>query len=199
MARTTNTKTVNAVVKTATLKEGTVEEKDTKDLENVNTKETVQPKQMTRKFEADELIEVQSVTQGELLLPGKKSGILYRWSNYGDITEVEYQDLYTLKSSRSDYIYKPMFQILNDELLEDGRWKDVKKLYEQMISAGDIYEIMKLPNAQFKQVLMTAPKGIQDAIKIEVASRIENDTMDSISKIKTVDEICGTDLFSILK
>lgn len=199
MARTTNTKTVNAVVKTATLKEGTVEEKDTKDLENVNTKETVQPIQMTRKFEADELIEVQSVTQGELLLPGKKSGILYRWSNYGDITEVEYQDLYTLKSSRSDYIYKPMFQILNDELLEDGRWKDVKKLYEQMISAGDIYEIMKLPNAQFKQVLMTAPKGIQDAIKIEVASRIENDTMDSISKIKTVDEICGTDLFSILK
>lgn len=199
MARTTNTKTVNAVVKTATLKEGTVEEKDTKDLENVNTKETVQPKQTIRKFEADELIEVQSVTQGELLLPGKKSGILYRWSNYGDITEVEYQDLYTLKSSRSDYIYKPMFQILNDELLEDGRWKDVKKLYEQMISAGDIYEIMKLPNAQFKQVLMTAPKGIQDAIKIEVASRIENDTMDSISKIKTVDEICGTDLFSILK
>ena len=199
MARTTNTKTVNAVVKTATLKEGTVEEKDTKDLENINTKETVQPKQTIRKFEADELIEVQSVTQGELLLPGKKSGILYRWSNYGDITEVEYQDLYTLKSSRSDYIYKPMFQILNDELLEDGRWKDVKKLYEQMISAGDIYEIMKLPNAQFKQVLMTAPKGIQDAIKIEVASRIENDTMDSISKIKTVDEICGTDLFSILK
>lgn len=199
MARTTNTKTVNAVVKTTTLKEGTVEEKDTKDLENVNTKETVQPKQTIRKFEADELIEVQSVTQGELLLPGKKSGILYRWSNYGDITEVEYQDLYTLKSSRSDYIYKPMFQILNDELLEDGRWKDVKKLYEQMISAGDIYEIMKLPNAQFKQVLMTAPKGIQDAIKIEVASRIENDTMDSISKIKTVDEICGTDLFSILK
>ncbi len=199
MARTTNTKTVNAVVKTATLKKDTVEEKDTKDTENVNTKETVQPKQIARKFEADELIEVQSVTQGELLLPGKKSGILYRWSNYGDITEVEYQDLYTLKSSRSDYIYKPMFQILNDELLEDGRWKDVKKLYERMISAGDIYEIMKLPNAQFKQVLMTAPKGIQDAIKIEVASRIENDTMDSISKIKTVDEICGTDLFSILK
>ena len=199
MARTTNTKTVNAVVKTATLKKDTVEEKDTKDTENVNTKETVQPKQTVKKFEADELIEVQSVTQGELLLPGKKSGILYRWSNYGDITEVEYQDLYTLKSSRSDYIYKPMFQILNDELLEDGRWKDVKKLYERMISAGDIYEIMKLPNAQFKQVLMTAPKGIQDAIKIEVASRIENDTMDSISKIKTVDEICGTDLFSILK
>lgn len=199
MARTTNTKTVNAVVKTATLKKDTVEEKDTKDTENVNTKETVQPKQTVKKFEADELVEVQSVTQGELLLPGKKSGILYRWSNYGDITEVEYQDLYTLKSSRSDYIYKPMFQILNDELLEDGRWKDVKELYERMVSAGDIYEIMKLPNAQFKQVLMTAPKGIQDAIKIEVASRIENDTMDSISKIKTVDEICGTDLFSILK
>lgn len=198
MARTTNTKTANAVVKTATLKKEAVEKEEIV-LENADTKENVQPKQTSRKFEADELIEVQSVTQGELLLPGKKSGILYRWSNYGDITEVEYQDLYTLKSSRSDYIYKPMFQILNDELLEDGRWKDIKELYEKMVSAGDIYEIMKLPNAQFKQVLMTAPKGIQDAIKIEVASRIENDTMDSISKIKTVDEICGTDLFSILK
>lgn len=196
MARTT-TKTATSGIKTAPVKEEAVEKETV--LETTIKGNIVEPKKAVKKFEATELVEVQSVTQGELLLPGKKSDILYRWGNYGDITEVEYQDLYTLKSSHSDYIYKPMFQILNEELLEDARWKDVKELYKKMISSGDIYEIMKLPNAQFKQTLMNAPKGLQDAIKIEVASRIENDTMDSISKIKTVDEICGTDLFSILK
>ena len=58
-----------------------------------------------RTFKANDLIPVRSITQGELLLPGKKSGILYTWAAYGDITEVEYQDLYTLKASRSGYIY----------------------------------------------------------------------------------------------
>lgn len=170
-------------------------------------KEPVQPKNATakapekeiRKYEATDLIEVQSVTQGELLLPGKKSGILYRWSAYGDITEVEYQDLYTLKSSRSEYVYKPLFVILDEELLADARWKEIKAIYDSMYSAGDIYEILKLSAAQFKQTLMSLPKGLQDAVKIEVSTRLDSGTFDSISKIKAVDEICGTDLFAMMK
>lgn len=174
---------------------------------NSEANESVQPKtpvvksseKTPRKYEATDLIEVQSVTQGELLLPGKKSGILYRWSAYGDITEVEYQDLYTLKASRSEYILKPLFVILDEELLADARWKDVKEIYENMYSAGDIYEIIKLPPAQFKQRLMSLPKGLQDAVKIEVSTQIDNGMFDSISKIKAVDEICGTDLFLLMK
>ena len=53
-----------------------------------------------RKFAMDDPILCKSVTFGELLLPGKKSQLLYTWANYGDTTEVEFQDLQALRSTR---------------------------------------------------------------------------------------------------
>ena len=81
----------------------------TSNVKEVEIKETETPvthKKQSKKYEAHDLILVRSITQGTLLFPGKKSGILYRWESYGDLTEVEYQDLYTLKASRSGYLYK---------------------------------------------------------------------------------------------
>lgn len=164
----------------------------TKPTAEVVTKKTV------RKYEANDLIPVRSVTQGELLLPGKKSQILYRWSAYGDVTEVEYQDLYSLKSSRSQYVYGPLFVIEDEELLEDSRWKDIKAIYEQMYSNEDLGAVLRLPIAKFKAALKNAPAGFLNAIKIEVATRIENGTFDSLNKIKAIDEICGTDFITLI-
>ena len=157
------------------------------------TKETA-PVKTTKKFEQNELIECRSLVQGTLFMPGKQSDILYRWDGYGDVREVEYSDLYSLKSSRSPYIYDPCFQIENDELLEDPRWKDVKDLYDNLYDASDINQFLALSPAQFKKALSEVPKGLKTAIKIEVATRLDNGTFDSIQKVRAVDEICGTEL-----
>ena len=140
------------------------------------TKETA-PVKTTKKFEQNELIECRSLVQGTLFMPGKQSDILYRWDGYGDIREVEYRDLYSLKSSRSPYIYDPCFQIENN-------------LYD----ASDINQFLALSPAQFKKALAEVPKGLKTAIKIEVATRLDNGTFDSIQKVRAVDEICGTEL-----
>ncbi len=162
------------------------------------TTEKAVEKTTVRKFKSDDLICVRSVTQGELILPGKKTGILYRWSAFGDVTEVEYQDLYSLKSSRSSYIYSPMFVIEDEELLADPRWKDIVAIYEQMYDAQNFNEILKLPTQKFRTVLKQLPEGYKNALKIEIATRLDKGTFDSISKIKAVDEICGTDFMSLL-
>lgn len=166
--------------------------------EPVATVEKIEPKKIAKKFEANDMIQVRSITQGELLLPGKKSGLLYRWSAYGDITEVEYQDLYALKSSRSQYIYSPLFIIEDEDLLEDVRWKDVKALYESMYENEDLDAILRLSLASFKKTLKSLPTGMQNAVKIEIATRIDNGTFDSIQKIKAVDEIFGTDFITLI-
>lgn len=160
--------------------------------------EVTETKKTARKYEANDLIAVRSVTQGELLLPGKKSKILYHWSAFGDITEIEYQDLYSLKSSRSQYVYGPLFIIEDEELLSDPRWKDVKAVYDKMCNNEDIGAILRLPIAKFKSALKQAPSGFLNAIKIEIATRIEAGTFDSIQKIKAVDAICGTDFISMV-
>lgn len=158
------------------------------------TTETTKEAKPIKKYEQNDLIECRSLVQGTLLLPGKQSDILYRWDGYGDIREVEYRDLYSLKSSRSPYIYEPCFQIEDEELLEDPRWADVKALYDTLYNSEDISEILSLSPTQFKKVLSQVPKGLKNAIKIEVATRLENGTFDSIQKLRIVDEICGTEL-----
>lgn len=176
--------TVKTVNKTTTKAKPVTEEKTV----------TATPK----KFEPDELITVRSVTPGELIMPGKKSGIVYRWYAYGDTCEVEYQDLYTLKSSKSGYIYNPYFVIENEELLADPRWADVKELYER-VSTEDIDEILKMRPSEFEIALAKMPKGFQNAVKIEVATRIDAGTFDSISMIKAIDRVCGSDLLCTIR
>ena len=173
----------------------------TKKVSEVKTTNSTQDvkKVTNRKFAADDLIPVRSVTQGELLLPGKKTGIVYRWAAFGDVTAIEYQDLYSLKASRSAYVYSPLFVVEDEELLADPKWKDVVALYDSMYDTEDIEQILKLPVGKFKAVLKQVPKGFLNSIKVEVSTRIEAGTFDSINKIKAVDEICGTDFMCLIK
>lgn len=144
-----------------------------------------------KKFAQDEPILCKSVTYGELILPGKKSQLLYTWANYGDYTEVEYQDLQALRSMRSDYLRKPYFIIENEELL--AQWADVRSAYEAAMRL-DIENLFTLPITQFRARLSEAPAGARDAIRDAANSMILSGELDSIKKINAIDEIFGTEL-----
>ena len=154
-----------------------------------------EPKQTAktaRKFAPDDRITCRSVTFGELLLTGVKSKLLYTWANYGDTTEVEFQDLQAMKSMRSSYLYRPRFIIEDEELVE--QWgKDFGDMYKN-IEDTDVENLFKLPLAQFKSKLKRAPKGVQQAVKNIAGEKILNGSLDSIAKIKAIDECLGTDL-----
>ena len=154
-------------------------------------------KKVVRKFEPDDLIVCRSITFGELLLTGKKSKLLYSWANYGDTTEVEYQDLQALKSTRSSYLFKPRFIIEDEELVE--QWgKDFGDIYKN-IEDIDAEDLLKLPVAQLKSKLKKASKGVQLAVKNIAGDKILNGSLDSLAKIKAIDEILGTDLKLYIK
>lgn len=154
-------------------------------------------KKTARKFAPDDLIVCRSITFGELLLTGKKSKLLYSWANYGDTTEVEYQDLQALKSTRSSYLFKPRFIIEDEELVE--QWgKDFGDIYKN-IEDIDAEDLLKLPVAQLRSKLKKASKGVQLAVKNIAGDKILNGSLDSLAKIKAIDEILGTDLKLYIK
>lgn len=168
-----------------------VSEEVTVATESKATKKTV------RKFAPDDLIVCRSITFGELLLTGKKSKLLYSWANYGDTTEVEYQDLQALKSTRSSYLFKPRFIIEDEELVE--QWgKDFGDIYKN-IEDIDAEDLLKLPVAQLRSKLKKASKGVQLAVKNIAGDKILNGSLDSLAKIKAIDEILGTDLKLYIK
>ena len=166
------------------LEKGTVEGKA--------TEKEAPKKKAVRKFAPDELIPCRSITYGELLLTGTKSKLLYSWSNYNDVTEVEFQDLQALKSKKSSYIFRPRFIIEDEELVE--QWgKDLNSMYEGIVEI-DAEEMLKLPVNRLKAQLRKAPKGVQQAVKNLAGEQIMNGSLDSLAKIKAIDELLGTDL-----
>ena len=166
---------------------------NTKSKKNDVVEETVNEfqKNEPRKFAQDDMILCKSVTYGELLLPGKKSKLLYIWSNYGDTTEVEFQDLQALRSTRSAYLMNPYFVIEDEELLE--QWPELKNLYDK-VAALDVDDLFNLPINQFKKRLREIPVGFKDSIKNIAGEKIRNGSLDSIAKINALDEILGTEL-----
>ena len=160
-------------------------------VENEDIIETKPAKKAPRKFAQDDLIMCRSVTYGELLLPGKKSKLLYTFANYGDRTEIEFQDLQALRSTRSKYLNAPLFVIEDEDLI--AQWPEFKTLYEK-VATLDVDKLFALPKNQFEKQLRNLPVGFKDAIKNIASAKIMDGSLDSLSKINAIDEILGTDL-----
>lgn len=164
----------------------------------INTEEVVETEvkkpatKTPRKYAPDEQIICRSITYGELLITGPKSKLLYSWSNYGDTTPVEYQDLQALRSVRSTHLLKPRIVVEDEELI--AQWgKDFKDLYSKVIDV-DVEKLLDLPLGKFKTALKNAPKGVQQAVKNIAGEKIMDGSLDSLAKIKAIDEILNTDL-----
>lgn len=168
------------------------------DTENVNNAKSDESKAKTpRKYAPNDMIPCRSITFGELLLTGTKSRLLYSWANYGDVTEVEFQDLQALKSTRSSYLFKPRFVVEDEELAEQWK-KDLGAMYKEIVDV-DVEDLFKLSPSQFESKLKKAPKGVQQAVKNIAGEKILNGSLDSLKKIQAIDRILGTDLKLYIK
>jgi hypothetical protein len=161
------------------------------------TKKEKTVQKSVRKYAPTDRIPCRSLTYGELLLTGPKTRLLHTWANYGDVTEMEFQDLQALKSTRSSYLFKPRFIIEDEELIE--QWSgDFKKMYDEIVEM-DVEALFRLPIGQLKSKLKKAPAGVQLAVKNMAGEKIMNGTLDSLAKIKAIDEVLDTQLMLYVK
>ena len=156
---------------------------------NITPKKAPQTK---KQYGAEEGIPCRSVTYGKLICVGPKSKLNYEWENYGDITEVEYQDLRALQSAHSGFLIKPLFVIEDEELV--NQWSNSLKTVYDRVASLDVDSLFKMTPSQFKKHLESFPASYRQTI-VEVANKmILTGELDSLAKIKAIDEVCGTDL-----
>ena len=203
MATTTTRKKTTTAAKTVKTEPAKVEKKveEVKKVEEstpvVKEEPKVEIKKEPRQFNQNDLILCRSVTAGWLGVSGK-SGQYYVFENFGDECEIEYQDLFALKSRHSNYIYAPHFIIEDEELLENPRWADVSKFYDDEVFNEDVDEVLNLPQNVFEDALRKLPRGLAKTLQVKVAEKIEDGTFDSLKKIKMIDDVFGTDFRSII-
>lgn len=155
------------------------------------------PKKTVRKFEPTETIPCRSICYGELVLEGYKSKILYTWANCGDYADVEYQDLQALQSRKSAFLTKPLFIIEDEDLVE--QWGHMLKPIYDKIEEADLEQLLKLTPSQLKKKLKVLPEGFKESVKTMAAAKIISGELDSLNRIKAIDEVLGTELMSMIQ
>lgn len=166
---------------------------------SAKTTKSVTEEPETKTFAPDAGVECVSVTSGELIIIGKKTNNVYRWTNYGDTTTVEFQDLRVeARNAKSRPLYDPLIMIEDEDVLALPEFEAVADSYKNAISIEEIDQFFDLPLQQFAMKLRTLPKGIKNTIKSIARDKLDAGELDSIQKIKVIDEILGTELYNLL-
>ena len=158
--------------------------------EEVTVKET--PKAEKRVFDPNEGILCRSVTHGRLFVDGIKTGMKYSFFDYDDESDIEYRDLVALVRARDKAIYNPRIIVMDEDFINE--YPTLKKFYDEHFSTKNIKEILNMPDRQMIEEIKQLPKGAVDSLKSIAVNKIASGEIDSIRKIKALDEAFGTDL-----
>ena len=158
--------------------------------EEVTVKET--PKPEKRVFDPNEGIPCRSVTHGRLFVDGIKTGMKYSFFDYDDESDIEYRDLVALVRSRDKAIYNPRIIVMDEDFIAE--YPTLKKFYDEHFSTKNIKDILNLPEYQMREAISQLPKGAIESLKSIAANQVASGEIDSIRKIKALDEAFGTDL-----
>lgn len=145
-----------------------------------------------KEFEQTDRILCYSVTQGGLYVEGPKTKQPYSFSDYGDETEIEYRDLVGLINARSAYVFHPYFIISDKDFVAE--FPHLEKFYNDSYEVRDLAEILELPNDQMEEKLKRLPSGAAENLKVIASSQVADGRLDSIRKIKILNEFFGIDL-----
>lgn len=149
-------------------------------------------KKEKKKFQQTDLIMCKSVVVGGLFLEGSKTKQIYQWNDYGDESEVEYRDLVAEVRSRSAYVFNPWFIVEDEDFIEE--FPQLKQFYTQYLSVRDLKEILELPVSQMAKKISELPSGAKESLKTIAASMVSSGAIDSVAKIKKLDELFETDM-----
>ena len=146
----------------------------------------------TKSFKDSDLIPCVSVTSGKLVAVGQRSNNKYTWNGMGEVEQLEYRDLVSMVHAHSPLVFKPRFIIQNDAFLD--KFDNIKNFYGSLYTPEDIRNVLNQPADKMRESISKMPVGAKDALKGIAITMIEQGSLDSIQRIKVIDEIFGTDM-----
>lgn len=190
--------TMNETVVEEVVKKSTTKKSATKKTEEIAVEKPAVTK-TPRKYEPTETIMCHSVFPGTFLFSGPKSKIVYPFSAPGDENPVEYQDLLAAMMSKKKSIMAPYIVIDDEELLEDFRWKHVKKIYDDMFAIKNMDKFLAMPFEEFKKTFESLPIGVKKNVMLEISARVRSGEFSEMRKIRLVDEACSSNIAVLLQ
>lgn len=166
-----------------------LEQKQTQNTERKKELKEAPPKRV--EIDRFEQIPVMNCTNGKLIYISKKTGAEFVWTDYGDVEYLEMQELISMRSGSKDFLSFPYIIVLDDNAVN---YLGLTKMYENLTNLENIEDIFELRINDFKEIVDNAPKGLIHTIVTKARQMHDNGELDSISKIKYLNEKFGTDI-----
>ena len=189
---------INEAVADEVVKKPAARKTTVKKVEEVEAEAPVAVK-VPRKYEPTETIMCHSIFPGTFLFSGPKSKIVYPFEAPGDENPVEYQDLLAAMMSKKKSIMAPFIIIDDEELLEDFRWKQVKKTYDDMFAIKNMDKFLGMPFDSFEKAFNELPIGVKKNVMLEISARVRDGRFSEMRKIRLVDEACNSNIAVLLQ
>lgn len=152
----------------------------------------VETKVEKKKFNPKDMIPCVSITPGEMFYIGSKSEELYTFADIDDVVEIEFRDLDYAARSKDAMMYKPRFIVQDKDFM--ALHPALDEAYGSLYSIKDLKDILKQTPDQMQKSISSLPEGAKDSIKTIAATMVDNGTLDSVRKVKVLDEIFGTEM-----
>jgi hypothetical protein len=145
-----------------------------------------------KKLPLDTLVTVFNGYNGTLVYKSVRNiGLKIVWEKFGDFDEVELGELLIAKNTQPKFFQKNWFLIEDPEVLEFLR---VDKFYENSLSVEDIDDIFYKSEKDIKKIFSNLNGGQKETLKYRAFELIEDGSIDSISVIRTLEDLLGVQL-----
>lgn len=199
--KATTKKTTTTKTKTTASKNPDVAKTTTK-AATTNVKKPVVKKRL--KLADDVLIAVKSNIFGNLTYINHKTGDETRWESFGEVQPLSVGDLRAMKAKQLAFFKENWITIDGieeaDEEYQDVETKDIynalqiTKYYSDYLCPDNINEIFNWSVSDIKKKVPRMTKSVQESVLIRANELIKEGILDSISKVKALEEALDCEL-----
>jgi len=144
-----------------------------------------------RKITNDTIVECKSGVVGPLIYCDKQTGATVEWSEFGEVQEMEYRELVSMRASQRRFFENNWILIEDAEVLKK---LGVERFYKNALTTENFDKVFSMNAAEIKATVPGLSSGTKDAIKAKAILKIKDGTFDSRSAIAALGEVLNCDL-----
>lgn len=149
-------------------------------------------KKQREQIDPHTLVEVKNNTAGRVVyVSPRMMGYKIYWYEFGDTELMEYSELMTMRNSARRFFEDNLIWI-EDEAIRDAL--GVSKYYKDAVSTSNLDDLFTMSTDKIKQKIALMSETNKNAVAQRAQALIDSGKLDSIKKIRVVEEAIGTKL-----
>ncbi len=168
-----------------------------------NTEKVTKPKEKLVLKDTDEVV-VKSNVFGELIYINDRTGDQIVWENYGDEQVLSAKDIRDMKAKQQSFFKEGWISIIDSSCVNFDEYtlKDVYdalqigRYYADDLVSFDLDTVFTLSEDALKKKVANMSNTVKRTVIIRANDKIRDGSLDSIKKVKLLEEVLGCELTS---